>query len=158
MIYVGIDPGLNGSISIIKNNNLSLVPMPTIKLDKKEIDMPALSDFLKVYVAQGKSFCVLEKAQAMPGQGVSSMFKIGKGYGILLALLSCLEIPFQEVHPRVWTKEMFRGVSGEGKDRSFSVARKLFPSWKPKYKYEKEYADSILMAEYARRIHGSNTS
>jgi hypothetical protein len=108
-------------------------------------ELPQIASFQK------KVFCVIERAQAMPGQGVVSMFEFGRGYGMWLALLSANEIPFQVVHSRTWTKDMLMGAPGEGKDRSYNMARRLFPKWEPKHKYERQYSDALLLAEYGRR-------
>jgi hypothetical protein len=68
--------------------------------------------------------------------------------------LTISEIPFQVIHSRTWTKLMLLGASGEGKERAVSVAQHLFPQWQPKLKKELEYCDSILLAEYGRRLKG----
>ncbi len=159
MHYLGIDPGLNGSLTLIDNNKtiVKVDKIPTVKIKKNEYDIAALFFYLSnIKYAYPSLFCVVEKAQAMPQQGVTSMFKIGMGYGILLGLLTSLSIPHSEVHPRVWTTKLFKGTGGKGKQRAYLVARKLFPEWEPKFKYQYEWADSILIAEYARRIYKEN--
>ena len=150
MIFIGIDPGKAGSISIInQNGSLEVFPVPIINDD---YDMEGMYQLLKSYDLD--SFVVLERAQAMPGQGVVSMFNFGVGYGLWKMALTCAKIPFQIIHSRTWTKTMLLGASGEGKDRAVSVAKLLFPSWQPKLKKELQYADSILLAEYGRRLKG----
>jgi crossover junction endodeoxyribonuclease RuvC len=101
---------------------------------------------------------VIEMAMAMPGQGVTSMFNFGKGYGLWLLALTVSQIPFQIVHSRVWTRIILGGsphIDKKKKDkgRSFQTARRMFPQWQPKLKKEYQYCDSILLAEYARRNH-----
>ena len=44
-------------------------------------------------------------------------------------ILSALGIPFQIVHPRTWTKEVFRDMPGEhSKQKSFIKCRQIFPT------------------------------
>lgn len=153
-VWLGIDPGKGGSISAIVEEfgttGLMVKPTPVIQMKtKREYDVNAMRGLLMNYPTN-ITFCVLEKSQAMPGQGVTSMFSIGKGYGIWLGLLSALMIPFIEVHPATWSKQLLHGQGGDGKDRNFQKASQLFPSWQPKHKYEREWADSILLAEYGR--------
>jgi len=157
MKYIGIDPGKTGSLAIIDivkdigngmgAKGLSLFPVPIFNDD---YDMRGMYNLLASN--KDNSFAVIERATAMPGQGTVSMFSFGRGYGLWLMALTVSEIPFQIVHSRVWTKTMLVGSVGEGKERGASVARNLFPQWQPKLKKELQYCDSILLAEYARRL------
>ena len=150
MKFIGVDPGKQGSISIIEGKDLCVIPTPVVN---GEYDLAGMYGIL--VGRRENAFCVIERSSAMPLQGTVSMFTFGMGYGMWLALLAAAGIPYQIIHPRVWTKTMLSGAPGEGKDRSYSVARRMFPTWQPKFKYEYQYSDSILIAEYARRIHES---
>jgi len=150
MIFVGIDPGKQGSIAYLVNSSIKVIATPIVE---KEYDIVAMKNILLDINKNDEVFCVLERAQPMPKQGVVSMFSFGKGYGIWLALLVSLGLKFQIVHSRTWTRKMLEGSPGVGKERAFNVARNLFPSWQPKFKKEYQYADAILLAEYARRIY-----
>ncbi|OQA73069.1 MAG: hypothetical protein BWY35_00915 [Firmicutes bacterium ADurb.Bin248] len=70
---------------------------------------------------------VIERAQPMPGQGVTSTFSTGMGYGIWIGLLGALEIPYSSVRPCEWTRRLLKGVPGEGKARSILLASQTFP-------------------------------
>lgn len=149
MTFVGIDPGKSGALAKIVHDEMYVYPTP---VKNGEYDIPGMTMLLVGCMSERITFCVIERAQAMPGQGVVSMFEFGKGYGIWLALLSALVIPYQVVHSRVWTKQLLAGSPGEGKDRNVNAAKHLFPSWVPRFKKEEAYCDAILLAEYARRI------
>jgi len=159
MMYIGIDPGKKGSVTRIDpKGKITVVPTPLLD---KDYHIGGMVDILKDFSVEyderdfpkdDESFCIIERSQAMPGQGVVSMFEFGRGYGIWLGILETLEIPYQIIHSRTWTKQMLKGAPGEGKARAVSVASRLFPEWKPKLKKEWEYADSILLAEYGRRL------
>lgn len=147
MVFIGIDPGKQGAIAKIEEGCLLATPVP---LSSGEYDVPGMLD-LFCGINNKEAFCVIERAQAMPGQGVVSMFEFGKGYGLWLGVLYASLIPFEVVHSRVWTKEMLAGAPGEGKNRGITVAKRLFPLWQPVFKKDLVVADAILLAEYARR-------
>lgn len=150
MIYLGVDVGKSGAVAKLKNNELRHIQEVPVK--DGEYDIHAMIYLLHLCMDEGNAvFCMIERAQAMPGQGVVSMFEFGKGYGIWLALLSAVNIPYQVVHSRVWTKELLAGSPGEGKERNIAAARALFPTWNPKLKKDLTQCDALLLAEYARR-------
>jgi len=146
--YIGIDPGKTGSVTVLNEDGIVLYKTPTIL---EEYDIVGMSNLLRPF-HPSNSLVIIERAQAMPKQGVVSMFKFGKGYGIWLGILGCLGLSYMVVHSRTWTRVMLDGAPGEGKERAVHVARKLFPIWEPKLKKEYQYADSILLAEYGRRL------
>jgi len=150
MIFIGIDPGKSGAVARLNDGNISINATPC---NDKEYDIKAMINLLHSCIIGHKVFAVIERAQAMPGQGVVSMFEFGRGYGIWLALLSALDIPYQVVHSRVWTKQLLAGSPGEGKERNIAAAKRLFPSWQPKLKKDLLLCDALLLAEYARRIY-----
>jgi hypothetical protein len=70
---------------------------------------------------------VIEKAQAMPGQGVASMFRYGQGYGEILGACAALGLSLVQVSPRAWQSLAYRGIAGEGKARSIEACRRILP-------------------------------
>lgn len=147
--FIGIDPGKQGAMAVITDEKTEVFITPC----SPDYDIWKMHMTLKTY-SSSKTFAVLERAQAMPGQGTVSMFEFGRGYGLWLALLTVNYIPFQVVHARTWTKSLLEGSPGEGKQRNLAAALKLFPKWHPTKKKEEGYSDALLLAEYARRIHG----
>ena len=157
MEFIGIDPGKTGAIAIIHGNNkITIKDMPLTP--EERIDGKLLVSILKNAVSN--SICFLERSQAMPKQGVVSMFKYGITYGIILASLQISDIAFQEIQPQRWKKE-FNLIKKE-KEESANVAMQLFPDYsnsfrKPqkrdpnKYIYLHGRSDALLIAEYCRR-------
>ena len=97
--------------------------------------------------------CV-EKVGAMPGQGVTSMFNFGQGFGFILGVLAALGIGVQLVPPGTWKKEF--SLVGKDKAASIEVCRRLFPgvNLRASEQCRKDsdgMAEALLMAEYARR-------
>ena len=91
-------------------------------------------------------FAMLENVHSMPKQGVSSSFKFGQHFGFLRGILTAQGIPFELVTPQKWQKAMGCLTKGD-KNISKAAAQRLFP----RIKMTHAFADSILIAEYARR-------
>ena len=141
MIYIGIDPGKSGSISAVWDDGK---PFPQHQiLDATEAD---IAGFLLQFDTT-KMKCVVEKVSSSPQMGVVSAFTFGKGYGVLLGILTCHKIPFREVTPQKWQKEMGCMTKGD-KNVSKRKAQQLWPDLKITHKT----ADSLLIAEYCRRV------
>ena len=83
----GIDPGLNGAIALLDSNgqSLHLFDMPTlaIKKEKREIAPILIADILLI---EPNTRVYVERVAARPGQGVTSMFNFGKGFGMILVV------------------------------------------------------------------------
>ncbi|MCP4900083.1 MAG: hypothetical protein GY906_24195 [bacterium] len=154
MLYIGIDPGLDGAIAALDGRGSLIVSdMPTFQIDrgkkkKRDIDRVRLSTILKNRPEAVDRIVYIEKAQSMPGQGVSSMFSYGKGYGIALGILAAHQIPHFEIPPAKWKKVL--GVP-LGKDGARALASQLFPNHADKWPLKKHHgrAEAVLLAYYA---------
>jgi crossover junction endodeoxyribonuclease RuvC len=153
---LGIDNGLDGGFVALEHDTLQAHIMPTLGTGKRSYDLGQIARLLRPY-SNGASFAFLERAQAMPGQGVASMFSIGLGFGMWQGLLTGLQIPFEIVSPQKWQREMFVGISGDGtKVRSALVAQRLRPEfdWRASPRCRKPHdglTDAFCLAEYGRR-------
>jgi len=153
MKYIGIDPGREGGISIIDRNKKIFYSMEMPISKDKDIDIKSL---LKLIEVGDHYFCVIEKAQSMPRQGVVSVFSYARDYGQVLAFLKILHISFLEVPPRTWKNEF---LLDNKKYKSIIMAEKLFPGetfLTSRMRYMDGKAESLLIAEYARRLGGKN--
>ena len=152
---IGIDPGATGAIAFMHpvGGHVVVEDLPSSPFD--------LADMIEEW---GKDICAgwspgtllgavtkawVERAQAMPGQGVSSMFNYGTGYGQILGVLAALRIPYETVSPVVWKRKM--GLSHANKDASRDMARQLFPHVELNRKRDHGRAEALLIAEYGRR-------
>lgn len=112
--------------------------------------------FILCYLAEnhkGELRCCIERVNAMPGQGVTSMFNFGLNYGWLLGQLDAYDIPYETVLPKKWKAEF--GLTGD-KTNSIEVCKRLFPKvsllrTERCKKDDDGKAEALLMAEYARR-------
>jgi len=136
--YIGIDPGKSGAIACLSTD----MPPEYIKNSETLYD---LAEFLSSI--EGDKMAMIEKVNAMPGQGVTSTFTFGESYGQLTGLLVALRIPFEVCRPAVWQKAM-QCRSGGNKNITKAKAQSLFPDTKIIH----ANADAILLAEYCRRM------
>ncbi|MGL4498487.1 MAG: hypothetical protein ACRCU2_05435 [Planktothrix sp.] len=101
-------------------------------------------------LATPNSIIIIENVHAMPGQGVTSMFSFGMGYGIWLGIIAALSIPVEFVTPQTWKKHY---SLGSDKESSRVTALQLFPSQSENLKLKKHHgrAEALLLAEFLRR-------
>jgi len=134
MIAIGIDPGLSGAVVAVDDAVDSPIvywrDTPTVQLAKGKVKRDYAVTEMRKLLQQlpGGATVFLEQQQAFPGQGVSSTFQTGRGFGLwegLLAGQACF--PYETVRPVAWQRVMLAGVNGEGKARSLLRAGQLFP-------------------------------
>lgn len=166
MIYGGIDPGNRGAIvarrwggEIVHCETLPLLNVGKGKGNKWVLDHASVLAILRTLAhLDDDLFFVLEKAQSMPDQGVSSVFQYGEGYGALKMALMAVGIPFDVVHPTRWQKVVLHGIEGEStKARAILKVQRSMPdvnllatvrSRKP----HEGLADAACMMDYAEHL------
>jgi crossover junction endodeoxyribonuclease RuvC len=130
-VSIGIDPGLDGAVAAINAGSLEVLEVmdtPVVTSEGKRLyDVGGMADAIRHMSLFGDSVVILEQAQAMPGQGVTSTFATGRGFGIWEGVLSALDVPYRTIRPSVWTRRIFAGISGEGKARAIQFALRMFP-------------------------------
>lgn len=144
MIYIGIDPGKDGAMAVIAPDAKTVFPFDR---DGYRNALECLCGFAD------NCRCCLERVGAMPGQGVTSMFKFGENFGFIQGLLTAYSIPYELVTPQKWKKEF--QITGD-KNGSIAVCKRLFPgvSLRRTERCKTDHdgmAEALLMAEYARR-------
>lgn len=147
MRIIGIDPGLSGAVSVL--NGLDLIEvfdMPTVlvktgKTEKRQLSEAMLAATLR---DMNISHAYLELVHAMPGQGVTSMFTFGMGYGAIKGVLAALGIPMTTVPPTKWQKDL--GLA-KGKEANRARAAQLFPAHAARFSRAKDdgRADAALI-------------
>ena len=144
-LFIGIDPGANGAVAVISREQ------EIILLQDYPGNEVAAANLLRG-VSEQNVFAAIEKAQAMPKQGVRSMFKFGTNYGVWKGILATLGIPFREITPRTWQK----GVIAKAQDKKPAVAAaaRMFPKaelYGPRGGKKDGRADALLIADWCRR-------
>ncbi|MBU0990952.1 MAG: hypothetical protein KJ737_00545 [Proteobacteria bacterium] len=143
--WIGIDPGKDGAAALLSEDAIDYFDWPGDSVQAaKEIGR-----WLEDYHI---SLAVIEKVSARPGNGSVSMFKFGTNYGVWHGILSAFSIPFTLLSPSQWQKGLVTPTDGnEPKQRSLTVARRLFPKAELHLKKHHGRSDALLMAYTARR-------
>ena len=153
MIIIGIDPGVSGAISILKNKKvIDAIDMPTMidgKKNKKQVNGSQVSNIIKERLNSGEEIIVVvEHVNAMPGQGVTSMFNFGQSFGVLKGICSAMQLSMYFIRPAKWKK--YFNLINSHKDASRSKAIEIFPYFSSNLSKKKDInkADAILIASY----------
>ena len=153
MKIIGIDPGLNGAIVIMENNKvLSVFDMPVMsegKKNKRQLNSAQLVRIIKENtLANDDINVVVEQVNAMPGQGVTSMFNFGQTFGAIKGVCAALELPIFFVRPAKWKKHF--GLINASKDSSRTKVIEMYPTLSNDLAKKKDVnkSDAILIARY----------
>ena len=155
MIIIGIDPGVSGAISILENKKvIEIFDMPTMidgKKNKKQVNGSQVTNIIKEKLNDnsGKEIIVVvEHVNAMPGQGVTSMFNFGQSFGVIKGICSALRLPIYFVRPMKWKKHF--NLIKTNKDASRTKVIEVYPEISSKLSRKKDSnkADAILIARY----------
>ena len=153
MIIIGIDPGISGAISILENKKiLEVYDTPTMidgKKNKKQINSAQVTNIIKERLKDDKEvIVVVEHVNAMPGQGVTSMFNFGQSFGVIKGICAALGLPIYFVRPTKWKKHF--NLIKTNKDASRTKVIEAYPEISSKLHRKKDSnrADAILIALY----------
>ena len=153
MLIFGIDPGVSGAISVLRDGKIiEIYEMPTMidgKKNKKQVNGSEVANILIRETSKDKiAKVVVEHVTAMPGQGVTSMFNFGQSFGVLKGVCAALKLPIYFVRPVKWKK--YYNLIKTNKDASRTKVIEIFPYFSSKIPRKKDSnkADSILIAKY----------
>lgn len=153
MVYAGVDPGQKGAIALLTSANGTTRINTVWPMPENLKELRSIFHYLKT----SKATILIEKAQCMPKQSAPSGFNYGVHYGTMIGLLVAFEIPYHEVRPAIWKKEMLEGEPDK-KDKKVSirVCEKMFPEANlyptARSRVPSDgIAEACLMADYARR-------
>ncbi len=158
IIVVGVDPGLKGAIAFEYHDGMIVQPLPINKVQvgkkiRSEIDVVDAHASITAALKSGyEMIAYIEKVHAMPGQGVTSMFNFGKGYGEIRTTLKLVMNKVVDVEPRTWQKALF-GAGKHSKEDSIALAKELYPNVdlkrSPRCTSDSDgLAEAILLAHY----------
>ena len=153
MKIIGIDPGLSGAIAILENNlvlNIFEIPvMSEGKKNKRQLNSALLVNLLKENINNDEEVVVVvEQVNAMPGQGVTSMFNFGQTFGAIKGFCAALELPIYFVRPSKWKKHF--ELINSSKDASRTKAIEMYPKLSNQLSKKKDVnkSDAILIARF----------
>ena len=155
MKIIGIDPGLSGGIAILKENKvLDLFDMPVMsegKKNKRQLNSAQLANLIKKNIKTNEDVAVVvEQVNAMPGQGVTSMFNFGQSFGAIKGVCAALKVPIYFVRPSKWKK--YFDLINSSKDASRTKVIEMYPTLSEQLSKKKDVnkSDAILIARFFR--------
>lgn len=155
--YIGIDNGVSGTIAILSEDKSPIfAPTPVFKqqdyVKKKKIVsrifIKGLYDMLEPH--REGAFILIERPMINPTHWIASLSAI-RAHEATLGVIELLGIPYQFIDSKEWQTKML--PSGYHKEElkkiSLEIGNRLFPQFA---EHKHPDRDSLLMAEYARRM------
>ena len=153
MKIIGIDPGLSGAIAVLENNKvLNIFDMPVMsegKKNKRQLNSAQLVKLIKDNISKNEEVSVVvEQVNAMPGQGVTSMFNFGQTFGAIKGVCAALSLPIFFVRPAKWKKHF--ELINSSKDASRTKVIEMYPALAENLSKKKDVnkSDAILIARF----------
>jgi crossover junction endodeoxyribonuclease RuvC len=117
---LGVDVGKQGAFAIIDTTC-------TVSLVDDIVDMPDTEDMVARIISERLpiDLAVVEQVNSF-GQGRTSAFTFGTGYGVIRGVLATLQVPRRFVTPQEWKKGL---KLTKDKASSRQRASELFPEW-----------------------------
>jgi crossover junction endodeoxyribonuclease RuvC len=116
---LGIDPGIIGGVALLSSDGrIDAFDIPNVA---GEVDVDMLVSCIR---AMRPAMAVIERASAMPKQGVASTFKYGVAYGSLRTFVALCDIPCHLVTPGKWKHHFALDAD---KEKSRALAIRLWP-------------------------------
>lgn len=142
---LGVDPGISGGIAFLYPDGRIVADDIPVVDGQVNVD-----ELASVIVLAKPHFGVIERASAMPKQGVVSVFKFGQAYGALRTIVALCEIPYRLVAPTVWKKH-FKLDSDKEKSRALAI--QLWPGVGC-FNRKKDHgrAEAALLARYGAEV------
>ncbi len=153
MKVIGIDPGLSGAIAILEDGKVqNIFDMPVMaegKKNKRQLNSAQLVNIIKENTKINEEILVVvEQVNAMPGQGVTSMFNFGQTFGAIKGVCAALKLPIFFVRPSKWKKHF--ELINSSKDASRTKVIEMFPILSNQLSKKKDVnkSDAILIAKF----------
>jgi len=140
-----IDPGAtSGALAFVFASHLERVSAEDLPI----VDGLPSAAILSARLEQMRpDVVVIERASAMPKQGVSSSFKFGVGYGIAQGVVAALKIPVHFVAASKWKRRF--GLTAD-KEEARARALQLWPARSDIFSRKRDHhrAEAALLARY----------
>ena len=153
MKIIGIDPGLSGAIAVLEDNRvLNIFDMPVMsegKKNKRQLNSALLVNLIKENFSNSEEVAVVvEQVNAMPGQGVTSMFNFGQTFGAIKGICAALELPIFFVRPSKWKKHF--ELINSSKDSSRTKTIEMYPKLSNQLAKKKDVnkSDAIFISSF----------
>lgn len=155
MIYLGIDVGLTGAISLLDADGklLDLLDMPTMDKQssnpratvKRQLNGAAIRERIDVWKMKDSLFAFIERVNTFGKQGIATNGSLMHSLGMIEGIISTLCIPYALVTPVAW-KRHFK--LGKDKELARQLTIRLYPTASLSRKKDSNRAEAILIARY----------
>jgi crossover junction endodeoxyribonuclease RuvC len=155
MKILGIDPGVRGGLSVVEVTDgvapmlVECVDIPVIGSGAKErVDVAGIRNFIE---AHQPARALIERAGAMPKQGIASTFKYGRATGAIEAAITLCSIPVEIIEASAWKR--FWHLPGKDKESGRQKALQLFPGALAALARKRDHgrAEATLIALYGAK-------
>jgi hypothetical protein len=145
--YIAIDPGKNGGIAYIEDEQVRTLPMPE--------DLGEICSFFNEQRMKNKDITLVIEdipkfVRFIPGSAVAVMFY---NYGYMCGAAQMARCKIVKVPPQKWQKDFSLGTKGDMTDSQWknklkAEASRLYPTID---NLTLKTSDALLILEYARR-------
>jgi len=153
MKIIGIDPGLSGAIAVMHDKKvINMYDMPVMaegKKNKRQLNSSQLVNIIKENINEDEeTIVVVEQVNAMPGQGVTSMFNFGQTFGAIKGVCAALKLPIFFVRPSKWKKHF--ELINSSKDASRTKVIEMYPTLSGQLSKKRDVnkSDAVLIAKF----------
>ena len=153
MKIIGIDPGLSGAIAVMHDKKvINMYDMPVMaegKKNKRQLNSSQLVNIIKENIHEDEeTIVVVEQVNAMPGQGVTSMFNFGQTFGAIKGVCAALKLPIFFVRPSKWKKHF--ELINSSKDASRTKVIEMYPTLSGQLAKKRDVnkSDAVLIAKF----------
>ena len=153
MKIIGIDPGLSGAVAVMQDKKvINIYDMPVMaegKKNKRQLNSSQLVNIIKENIHEDEeTIVVVEQVNAMPGQGVTSMFNFGQTFGAIKGVCAALKLPIFFVRPSKWKK--YFELINSSKDASRTKVIEMYPTLSGQLAKKRDVnkSDAILIAKF----------
>ena len=153
MKIIGIDPGLSGAIAVMHDKKvINMYDMPVMaegKKNKRQLNSSQLVNIIKENINEDEeTIVVVEQVNAMPGQGVTSMFNFGQTFGAIKGVCAALKLPIFFVRPSKWKKHF--ELINSSKDASRTKVIEMYPTLSGQLAKKRDVnkSDAVLIAKF----------
>ena len=153
MKIIGIDPGLSGAVAVMQDKKvINIYDMPVMaegKKNKRQLNSSQLVNIIKENIHEDEeTIVVVEQVNAMPGQGVTSMFNFGQTFGAIKGVCAALKLPIFFVRPSKWKKHF--ELINSSKDASRTKVIEMYPTLSGQLAKKRDVnkSDAVLIAKF----------
>ena len=164
-LVIGIDPGKTGAVVALDREGQPIEWMAADHPDegytvKGKGPREYVPQVMALWLAQRHPLrlVVIERQQAMPMEGRTSVLTTGYGFGLWVGMCAGLGLPYRIVPPQTWMRAVLgsRPAKGQKKARSIIEASAQVPglplTWGRKTKPHDGLADAALIATYGLQL------